>query len=204
MKPRWQRGNRIERACRVTGPYPKVSLTPYPFDDEAGMPFQCTQCGANRVEHTLVDRGSKTAVEIHCAGCRRVLDGPLTTAPVTFDDLLRELCREDAGDLSHYELAFLLARPDTQVLAALMDLRLAGLVRCLELDLEDYDGNDRDGHWVPAGNLDQLRTHAKAENSLDLFIDIGVSSSLDGLAHHRWVPGDLLSNWASSISFIAK
>jgi hypothetical protein len=181
------------------------------FDGEVGMPFKCSKCGATRLEHTMVDRGNDpsgagTAIEIHCAGCRRVLDAPLTTAPVTYDDLLIELCRKDAGELSHYELAFLLARPDTQVLAALMDMRLAGLIRCLELDLEDYDGNDRDGHWVPAGSLEQLRTQAKAEKSapLDLSIDIGVSSSLDGLAQHRWVPGDLLRNWSSSISFIAK
>jgi hypothetical protein len=76
---------------------------------------------------------------------------------VSDDELLVELCREDAGALCHHELAFAVAKPDAQVLGALKRLRSAGLVLCLELDLEAYGASDTDGRWVPVGDLEKVR-----------------------------------------------
>jgi len=175
---------------------------------EARMGFQCKWCGGDELRHHVVDLTSQGppfgVVELHCTRCDALVLGGFTTRPVTYDDLLVALARSH-GEVSHYELGFLLSRPDTQVLAALMDLRSAGLVKCLDLDLEDREVGEPDGRCVVAGTLENMRTRAWFDDTyFDLKQDIAESSSLDGRARHPWVPTDLLKSWSNSIGFLAQ
>jgi hypothetical protein len=96
---------------------------------------------------------------------------------VTYRDLLFELCREDADAPCHHELAFLVARPEWQVLAALKRLRSDGLASCLELDLEPYGALGVDGRWVSAWDPTRFRDPVAGPpgdlERLDLREDIG-------------------------------
>jgi len=105
-----------------------------------------------------------------------------TTEPVVYDDLLAELCASKTQELSHGELAALVSRPEDQVLAALEDLEVAGLVHYLEHDLNHPDLLDR---WSPADTLQHLRISAWLDDAVfDLSDDIELSSELAHDRHH--------------------
>jgi hypothetical protein len=120
------------------------------------------------------------AIEIHCAGCQERLLRPFTTGPVSHEALLVELCVCNVDDLTEHQLAFLVGRPEAQVVPALLKMRRAGLVRCVELDVEAFEASPSGRHWVAAGNLRSLRSkarrHVAAGRRLDLALDISVST----------------------------
>jgi hypothetical protein len=108
---------------------------------------------------------------------------PPTSETVTHDSLLEELCQENITDLTVHELAFLVSRPVAQVDFALTRMRRLGLVYCLELDLDGFEPNEGDGHWVAAGRHDVLRARAREQRfeqlHFDLGLDIAVNTDLE-------------------------
>jgi len=149
------------------------------------MPFQCTKCGSTRIEEQPAERpGDETAIEIYCAGCGVTLVRPPTSATVTYDSILAELCGDNITDLTPNELGFLVARPIPQIISALTKLRRFGLAFCLELDLEGFEASTGpEGHWVAGGSLDVLRARARKNRfhllHFDLGLDIAVNSDVE-------------------------
>jgi hypothetical protein len=125
-------------------------------------------------------RSTLPLIEIHCAGCQERLVRPFTANPVSHDALLVELCVDNVDDLTEHQLAFLVGRPEGQIGPALLKMRQAGLVRCLELDVEAFEAGPNGRHWVAAGSLRLLRSKGKrtvaAGRHLDLALDIAFGS----------------------------